>query len=182
MDDRLLGKRYEKDYTEEALERIYDDITVAVSVPVNVDLEAEHRVLNLSRMEALGISADQVVNILRMENLNLPSGSVKSGSKEVILRTVGEFRNIRQIENVIVASRMGTPIYLKNIADVHDGYEELVEELKMDGIHTVAMMIMKQSGSNTMQVSSRIKERLKLIKKDLPEGWMGWEGMRWVKN
>ena len=49
MDDRLLGKRYEKDYTVETLERIYDDLTVAVSVPVNVDLKAEHWVLDLSR-------------------------------------------------------------------------------------------------------------------------------------
>jgi NAD-dependent dihydropyrimidine dehydrogenase PreA subunit len=53
MDDRLLGKRYERDYTEERLEKIYDDITVAVSVPVNVDLEAEHRVLDLSRVEEI---------------------------------------------------------------------------------------------------------------------------------
>ena len=60
MDDRLLGKRYEKDYTEEALEKIYDDITVAVSVPVNVDLEAEHRVLDLSRMEEIIKSARRI--------------------------------------------------------------------------------------------------------------------------
>ena len=60
MDDRLLGKRYEKDYAVETLERIYDDITVAVSVPVNVDLEAEHRVLDLSRMEEIVRSARRI--------------------------------------------------------------------------------------------------------------------------
>ena len=60
MDDRLLGKRYERDYDEEALERIYDDITAAVSVPVNLDLEAEHRVLDLSRMEEIIRSARRI--------------------------------------------------------------------------------------------------------------------------
>lgn len=60
MDVRLLGKRYEKDYTLETLERIYDDITVAVSVPVNVDLKAEHRVLDLSRMEEIVRSARRI--------------------------------------------------------------------------------------------------------------------------
>ena len=51
---------YEKDYTLETLERIYDDITVAVSVPVNVDLKAEHRVLDLSRMEEIVRSARRI--------------------------------------------------------------------------------------------------------------------------
>lgn len=60
MDVRLLGKCYEKDYTLETLERIYDDITVAVSVPVNVDLKAEHRVLDLSRMEEIVRSARRI--------------------------------------------------------------------------------------------------------------------------
>lgn len=53
MDDRLLGKRYEKDYDEKTLERIYDDITCATTVPVNVEIEAEHRVYDLSRMEEI---------------------------------------------------------------------------------------------------------------------------------
>ncbi len=160
-------KRYAEDEIIYKIEQL--DGVAMVSTMGGLD-RIIHVKLNLSRMEALGVSADQIVSIVRMENLNLPSGSIKSGNREVVLRTVGEFRSIRQIENVIIASRRGVSVYLKDVAEVYDGYEEMEEELKMDGKPTVAMMIMKQSGSNTIQVSSRINKRLELIKKDLPEG------------
>ena len=61
MDDRILGKRYENDYTLEDLEKIYSDIETAVAVPVNVVIKAEHRVLDLSRMEEILKGAERIV-------------------------------------------------------------------------------------------------------------------------
>jgi ferredoxin len=53
MYGKWMDKRYEKDYTEEALEEIYEGITLATAVPVNVEIKAEHRVYDLSRMEEI---------------------------------------------------------------------------------------------------------------------------------
>jgi len=61
MDDRMLGKRYENDYTLEELEKIYSDIETTVAVPVNVAIKAEHRVLDLSRMEEILRGAERIV-------------------------------------------------------------------------------------------------------------------------
>jgi ferredoxin len=61
MDDQMLGKKYEKDYTIEELEKIYSDIDTAVAVPVNVAIKADHRVLDLSRMEEILRSAERIV-------------------------------------------------------------------------------------------------------------------------
>jgi len=61
MDDRMLGKKYENDYTLEELEEIYSDIETAVAVPVNVAIKAEHRVLDLSRMEEILRGAERIV-------------------------------------------------------------------------------------------------------------------------
>jgi len=61
MEFGLLGKRYEKDYTEEELEQIYSGITTAVAVPVNVAIKAEHRVLDLARMEEILMGAKRIV-------------------------------------------------------------------------------------------------------------------------
>jgi ferredoxin len=61
MDDRMLGKRYENDYTLEELEGIYSDIETAVAVPVNVAIRADHRVLDLTRMEEILRGAERIV-------------------------------------------------------------------------------------------------------------------------
>ncbi len=61
MDKWATGKRFENDYTVEELEKIYSDITSAVTVPVNVDIKAEHRVLDLSRMEEILKGAKRIV-------------------------------------------------------------------------------------------------------------------------
>lgn len=140
-----------------------DGVAMAIAMG---GLEREIQVdLNLSRMAAMGISADQVVSILRIENFNLPSGMLKSGHKEIILRTVGEFRNIKQIENVIVANKGGIPIYLKDISKVYDGYKEQNNDMKVDGKNAVVITVMKQSGSNTVQVSKKIRKQLENIQK-----------------
>lgn len=61
MDDRMLGKRYPNDYTIEELDGIYSDIKTAVTVPVNVAIRAEHRVLDLTRMEEILRGAERIV-------------------------------------------------------------------------------------------------------------------------
>jgi len=80
--------------------------------------------LDRAKLQATGISPDQIKGVLAMENLNLPGGYVKRGNKEFILRTVGEFRDIAQIENVILTSRGGVPVYLKDVARVKDGFKK----------------------------------------------------------
>jgi len=61
MDNRMLGKKYENDYTLEELEKIYSGIDIAVAVPVNVAIKAEHRVLDLSRMAEVLRGAERIV-------------------------------------------------------------------------------------------------------------------------
>jgi ferredoxin len=61
MDDQMLGKKYERDYTIEELEKIYSDIDTAVTVPVKVAIKADHRVLDLSRMEEILRGAERIV-------------------------------------------------------------------------------------------------------------------------
>jgi ferredoxin len=61
MSQGLKKKRYENDYTEEELEEIYADITSAITVPVNITIKAEHRVLDLTRMEEILRDADRIV-------------------------------------------------------------------------------------------------------------------------
>jgi HAE1 family hydrophobic/amphiphilic exporter-1 len=91
-------------------------------------LEREIQVrVDESKLEARALSLDQVVGALRFGNLNLPAGHITKGYKEFLLRSMGEYQNLSEIENTIVGMTpgAGTPIYLKDIAEVADAHREV---------------------------------------------------------
>jgi HAE1 family hydrophobic/amphiphilic exporter-1 len=125
--------------------------------------------LDLKKIRSLNLSLNQIVNTLRAENLNLPVGPVTEGKYELLVRTQGEFKNLEQIRNVVVASRGGVPIYLKEVATVNDGNEDVRGMVSQDGVPAVRIFINKQSGSNTVEVAEGVKKEMVAITKDYPD-------------
>lgn len=78
-----------------------------------------------------GISVDQIKNALASSNINFPGGSVVLDKKEYNLRTVGEFKNISEIEDIVIQYNGFTPIRLKDISVVKDGYKEVESYSRM---------------------------------------------------
>ena len=128
---------------------------------IHVDLE-------LAKLRALDLPVSEVVRIVSRENLNEPVGPVREGRYEVLLRTKGEFQNLEQIRNVVVAVRQGVPVYLKEIATVEDSAEEVRQLVSVDGNAAVRLFVYKQSGSNTVQVSDMVWKEVAEIHKDYP--------------
>jgi len=128
-----------------------------------------HVDLDLKKIRALNLSLNQIVNTLRAENLNVPVGPVNEGNYELLVRTQGEFKNLEQIRNVVVTSRGGVPIYLKEIATVTDSNEDIRGMVSQDGVPAVRIFINKQSGANTVEVSTGIREEMERIRKDFPD-------------
>ncbi len=122
------------------------------------------------KLAQYGISTMQVVNILRSHNLNMPSGHLVEGSKEYLIRAVGEFKNIDEINNIIVGETPGhTPVYLRDVARVIDTYKEKRGYFRVNGRPTAFIDIMKQSGTNTVVVAERVKKEIQRIREDFPE-------------
>jgi HAE1 family hydrophobic/amphiphilic exporter-1 len=111
-----------------------------------------------------------LVTILKGESLSLPGGRLETGRREWLIRPLGEFSSLKDIENIIVATRQGRPIYLKHVADVKDGFKELRRHMRVNGERGVMVAVRKRSGSNTVQVSNRVLKILPRLKGDLPEG------------
>jgi len=128
---------------------------------INVEFDKE-------KLEAFNLSLDQVTQALAAENLDLPAGSVKMGRREYHLRVPGRFKSVEEIRNVIVASRGGRPIYLRDCASVKDSFEEPKMYGWANGKEAVVMMIQKQAGTNTVAVARGVKRKLAEIKKTLP--------------
>ena len=120
------------------------------------------------RLEAFGLPLNQIAQVLAAENLDLPAGSVKMGEREYHLRVPGRFKSVEEIQGVIVASRGGRPIYLRDVASVGDSFEEPKMYGWANGKDAIVMLVQKQSGANTVAVARRIRARLDELRKALP--------------
>jgi hydrophobic/amphiphilic exporter-1 (mainly G- bacteria), HAE1 family len=163
-DPRELRTLLEKDI-QPKLERVPG----VAAVDIRGGLRREiHVKLSIEKLRSYNLSVNQVVNILRQENQNRPVGPMEEGKYEVLLRTQGEFKNVGEIQNVVVAARGGRPIYLRDVAEVSDTHEEIRQVVRIDDKPGVRFSIRKQSGSNTVTVAEGVIAELERIQKSFP--------------
>jgi len=156
-----------EDKVEPRLERI-DGVALA---DTHGGLEREIQVrLDRKRMEAFGLSIEKVVSGLREENLNLPGGDIKEKRSEYLIRTLGEFRSVEEIADIIVSTRGTRPIYLRDVAIVEDGFKEREREMRLNGKPSVLILIQKRTGANTVETADRVRNEIRRLNRELPSG------------
>lgn len=167
--DKMTGKEL-RFFVEKNIQYRLERVPGVAEIRIRGGLRRQIQVnLDLKKIRALNLSLNQIVNTLRSENLNLPVGPVMEGKYELLVRTQGEFKSLEQIRNVVVASRGGVPIYLKEVASVEDGNEDIRGMISQDGSPAVRLFINKQSGANTIAVSKGVREEMARIEKDYPD-------------
>ena len=125
--------------------------------------------ININKIRALKIAPDQVISRLRAENLNLPAGMIESGNYELRLRTPGEFKDVREIERLVIGETAGKLIRLSDVADVIDLWEKRRSIVRINGKPGVRVLVNKQSGSNTVAVAAAVKSEIEKINEDIPQ-------------
>ena len=125
--------------------------------------------VNMNRLQAYGLDINSIVSILSIENQNLAGGQTYEGVYKYILRTTGEFKNLDDIGNVVVALKENNiPIRLRDVAEIYNGYNENMDRMTMEGTPAVAIAVNKESGGNAVAVDRAVKEQLNNLQ--LPEG------------
>ena len=114
-----------------------------------------------NEMEALGIGVDQVINALRSENQELPTGAIRSSSNEQVVQIRGRVKDPADFGRIIVARRGGQPVTLSQIATVVDGQQEQESLAMYNGQRTLALAVLKAEGENTIDVADGLKAALK---------------------
>ena len=134
-------------------------------------LEREIRVhLDLQRLSAYNLTPERIGKILFEENLEMFAGRVTVETREIIARTIGEFENIEEIENVVVAHGLnGEKVYLKDVASVEDSHEEIRVITRFNGKPCVKLNVLKQAEANTVTVAAAVKKRLDELRRGIPE-------------
>ncbi|MBM3810709.1 MAG: efflux RND transporter permease subunit [Acidimicrobiia bacterium] len=164
MDPKSLRHFVEKQI-QFRLERVYGVAQFTVRGGLRREIHVD---LDLKKLRALNLSVSEVVRLVRQENLNRPVGPVREGRFDVLMRTQGEFQNLDQIRNLVVTTRGGVPVYLRDVALVEDSHEEVRQMVSVDGSPAVRLFVYKQSGANTVQVADAVWEEVERIHKDYP--------------
>lgn len=125
--------------------------------------------LNLDEMRVRRIAPQQVIAAIQTENLNLPGGRITDGGKDVLVRTPGNFQSVEEIGDIVISNPRGVPTYLKDIAEVKDGFADVERYSRLNGKDTIAVSVIKQSGSNTVRVADEVRQEIARIEKDYPE-------------
>ncbi|MEZ4866861.1 MAG: efflux RND transporter permease subunit [Caldilineaceae bacterium] len=129
-------------------------------IQINLDLQA---------LQARRIAPQQVQSALQTQNLNIPGGEVTDGTQSLLVRTPGNFQTLDDIRNVVISQRGATPVYLRDVATVVDGFEARESLTRLNGDESVVVSVRKQSGTNTVSVTDAVKERLNQIAQSHPD-------------
>lgn len=120
------------------------------------------------KLEAYGLSIEGIVGIISNENRNIPAGNIDIGSNTYSLRVEKEFVNAEEMLSLVIGTYQGANIYLKDVAKIIDGSEERAQEAFISGEKGGMIVIQKQSGANSVNISESVIKRLPQLKAGLP--------------
>ncbi|MGD9140923.1 MAG: efflux RND transporter permease subunit [bacterium] len=119
------------------------------------------------KLEAYGLTIQDLQTALMLENVRVPGGSIKQGRTDFLVRTSGEFKAVDDIRNVVVTRYQGAPVFMKDVATVEDTFADEAEIIRFNGEPGIMLMLQKQSTYNTVEVSDRVKAQLPAIEQAL---------------
>lgn len=123
------------------------------------------------QMAAYSVVAGDIITAFQNEHIQLPGGFLVGKNAEYLLKLDLEYHDVRELENMIIAYRDGSPIRLKDVAELEDGLEDLRQVARYKGEPTVGIGIIKVSNANTVAIIDEVKQRLKDdIGPNLPPG------------
>ena len=160
------------------LEKIIDDNVINVLNRIdgigNVSLSgAPQRYVYIDldprQLEAYNLSVEAIGQAIGNNNINLASGSVKMGKEQYQLRVQSEYVESSEINDIVVKTTTdGRQVFVRDLAQVRDTIKDITLEEKINGRDGARLIIMKQSGANTVQIASDVRKELARIEKTLP--------------
>jgi hydrophobic/amphiphilic exporter-1 (mainly G- bacteria), HAE1 family len=135
--------------------------------------EREIRVwLRVDDLKRFNLEAEDVIDRLKEENVELPGGRLETGRQDLTVKTRGKLENVEQFRKLIVSNIDGNIVRLEQVAFIEDGLEDQRSISRLNGKTAISLSIRQQSGKNMVEVADKVKEELDTIRQSiLPEGY-----------
>jgi multidrug efflux pump len=159
-----------KEVAEDVQDRL-EQIPSLLEVNLSGGLEREVQVeVDLPMLKYYGLAFDDVVAAIRSENVNIPGGVVDVGNQEYTLRVAGEFEEPGPIEDVVIDTRDGRPIYVRDVATVDFAYKDRETYARLDGTPVITLGVVKRTGENIIETAETVKEAIAGMESQFPPG------------
>ncbi|MCL2042823.1 MAG: efflux RND transporter permease subunit [Treponema sp.] len=131
-----------------------------------------------NRLEAYGLTVTQIQQMLAVQNMQTNVGTITEGGLSYILTAMGEYTSMDQIRNTVIAYRGGglvgnqvempRQIYLRDLADVFEGYRDETSVVYVNGETAIMLTVQKQSGKNSVQAANDLRTRIQRLEREVP--------------
>lgn len=147
---------------------ILDEMQMVEGVAEVTAVGASQRVIRLvakpDKLMEYGISFQDLLQKVDDENYNTPGGKARNNDMEITVRTIGKYSNIDDIKKVVIANHNGKAVYIGDVADVIDGWEDEDTFASANGVPCVMTFVRKQSKTNTVDVTDRVNAKMEELK------------------
>ena len=169
----LYGEGYDQveltTITERQIKDRFEKLPGVASVMIAGERRYSIRVwIDNRRLGSRNLSINEVVEALRRENVDIPSGRVEGADTEYTVRSLGELRTPEEFGNLLIANVGGSPVRLRDIADVEAGAEDTRKVVRFNGAAGLGLGVVKQSKANTVAVADAVRAEVARIRAELP--------------
>lgn len=168
----VSGRRDLREITQIAKKQIKEVLETVHGVGAVTLVGGRQRAVNVivdaGSLTGYVLSIEDVRQALLRQNIELPGGRIDQGPQETVLRTMGRLEKLEDFLDLIVATRNGYPIRIRDLGRVEDASEEPRGLSRLDGDPAVSLIVQKQSGANTVEVVDSVKARLATLTPTLP--------------
>ena len=168
----ISGRRTPKEISliaDKQIKQVLETVQDVGEVSFRGNRQREIQVLlDPNRLNAYGLTTDQVKTAVTRQNVEAPGGSFTAGPTDVSMRTMGRLRSVDDFNRIVLSYKDGSAVKIEDVARVTDSIEEVRSQTRLDGETAVSLMIRKQSGTNTVAVVDRVLARLERVQAGLP--------------
>lgn len=159
-----------RQYAEYLQDKI-ETIDEVARVELQGDQEREIKVdVDLMKMEAREVSFQDIENAISSENMTMSGGELLNNDFRRSIRVVGEFRSVREMQDLIIKSENQRPVYLRDIATVIYGFKEQTSIARSDKLPVISLNVIKRQGKNLLSAADKLKVEVDKAREVLPAG------------
>jgi multidrug efflux pump subunit AcrB len=141
---------------------------ISVPLPYGGKVRSVMVDLNPDALFGKGLSATDISNALSLQNLILPTGTVKVGTREYLIQLNSSPELISALNDMPIKTVNGAPVYMRDVAQVRDGYQVQTNIVRADGQRSALLTVLRHGGASTLDVVDGVKKLLPAIQATLP--------------